>query len=69
MTLRTKLEDLGIDTDNKEMYELTKFIYLEAQKKLAKELKLEWCIDGIKDNTCKCPDCGSSLIGFEKTLK
>jgi len=39
MSIRTKLEDIGIDTDEKEMYELAKFIWKEAQKELALRIK------------------------------
>jgi len=39
MKIRNKLEDIGIDTDEKEDYKLAKFVWLEAQKDLLEELE------------------------------
>ena len=43
--LRNKLEDIGIDTDEKEEYKQAKYVWEEAQKELLEELETRFTQD------------------------
>ncbi len=57
MKIRNKLEDIGIDTDEKEMYKLTRFVWLEAQKDL---------LDKIENHLKEVEILNESLKGLTK---